>query len=108
MRHSASEKLEIIRIIELALEQSELSPRELAVRFTDEKHYFVSEGTVYRLLRAHDLITACPAYAGFAGRYRYRAATCRRHQGYLELPLLISPIATRVSAAIPASQWQRP
>jgi len=40
------------QIIELALEQSELSPRELAVRFTDEKRYFVSEATVYRLLKA--------------------------------------------------------
>jgi transposase InsO family protein len=49
------------QIIELALEQSELSPRELAVRFTDEKNYFVSEATVYRLLKAHDLITS-PAY----------------------------------------------
>ncbi len=49
------------QIIELALEQSELSPRELAVRFTDEKRYFVSEATVYRLLKAHDLITS-PAY----------------------------------------------
>ncbi len=38
-------------IIEIALEQSELSPRELAVRFTDEKRYFVSEATVYRLLK---------------------------------------------------------
>ena len=46
------------QIIELALEQSELSPRELAVRFTDEKRYFVSEATVYRLLKAHDLITS--------------------------------------------------
>ena len=45
------------QIIELALDQSELSPRELAVRFTDEKRYFVSEATVYRLLKAHDLIT---------------------------------------------------
>ena len=35
------------QIIELALEQSELSPRELAVRFTDEKRYFVSEASVY-------------------------------------------------------------
>eukprot|EP01039_Chlorochromonas_danica_P018987 gene18987-22941_t len=34
----------------MALEQSELSPRELAVRFTDERQYFVSEATVYRLL----------------------------------------------------------
>ena len=30
------------QIIELALEQCELSPRELAVRFTDEQRYFVS------------------------------------------------------------------
>ncbi len=35
------------QIIELALEQSELSPRELAVRFTDEKRYFVSEATFF-------------------------------------------------------------
>ena len=31
------------QIIELALEQSELSPRELAVRFSDTQGYFVSE-----------------------------------------------------------------
>jgi putative transposase len=49
------------QIITLALEQSELSPRELAVRFTDAKGYFVSEATVYRLLKAHDLITS-PAF----------------------------------------------
>src|SRR3954452_13816438 len=30
-------------------------------RFTDEKKYFVSEASVYRLLKAHDLITS-PAY----------------------------------------------
>ena len=45
----------------LALDQPELSPRELAVRFTDEEKYFVSEASVYRLLKAHDLITS-PAY----------------------------------------------
>jgi len=32
------------QIIDMALKQSELSPRELAVRFTDERRYFVSEG----------------------------------------------------------------
>ena len=37
---------------------SELSPRELAVRFTDTKGYFVSESSVYRLLKAHDLISS--------------------------------------------------
>ena len=45
----------------MALDQSELSPRELAVRFTDVERYFVSEASVYRLLKAHDLITS-PAF----------------------------------------------
>ena len=49
------------QIVDLALDQPELSPRELAVRFTDEAEYFVSEASVYRLLKAHDLITS-PAY----------------------------------------------
>jgi len=49
------------RIRTLALEASALSPRELAVRFTDTESYFVSEASVYRLLKALDLI-ASPAY----------------------------------------------
>ena len=43
------------------MEVPELSPRELAVRFTDTQSYFVSEAFVYRLLKAHDLITS-PAF----------------------------------------------
>jgi transposase InsO family protein len=49
------------RIISLALEAPELSPREIAVRFTDEQSYFVSEASVYRLLKVHDLVTS-PAF----------------------------------------------
>jgi transposase InsO family protein len=49
------------RIIDLALAEPELSPRELAVRFTDQERYFVSEASVYRLLTTHDLITS-PAF----------------------------------------------
>jgi len=64
------------RIIDLALEQPELSPRELAVRFTDERKYFVSEASVYRLLKAHDLITS-PAY--MSSRRRTSSATRPRH-----------------------------
>ena len=48
-------------IIELALDKPELSPREVAVSYTDHQAYFVSESTVYRLLKAQDLITS-PAY----------------------------------------------
>ena len=49
------------RILALALEAPELSPRELAICFTDQEKYFVSEASVYRLLKAHDLITS-PAF----------------------------------------------
>ena len=49
------------RIVTLALDELELSPRELAVRFTDVERYFVSEASVYRLLKALDLITS-PAF----------------------------------------------
>jgi putative transposase len=49
----------------MAFEQPELSPRELATRFTDTNSYYVSESSVYRpvyrLLKAHDLI-ASPAF----------------------------------------------
>jgi transposase InsO family protein len=48
-------------ILDLALAEPELSPRELAVRFTEQQRYFVSEASVYRLLKAHDLITS-PAF----------------------------------------------
>jgi putative transposase len=40
----------------MAFEQPELSPRELATGFTDTNSYYVSESSVYRLLKAHDLI----------------------------------------------------
>ena len=47
-------------IIKLALEKPELSPRELAVRYTGEGS-FVSGSSLYRLFKAQDLITS-PAY----------------------------------------------
>jgi transposase InsO family protein len=49
------------RVVKLALKETELSPRELAVTFTDTESYFVSEASVYRVLKAHDLITS-PAF----------------------------------------------
>ena len=47
--------------LEVALEHPELSPRELAWRITDQYEYFISESSVYRLLKQYDLITS-PAY----------------------------------------------
>ncbi|MFC6590294.1 IS3 family transposase [Sulfitobacter pacificus] len=49
------------KVVKLALKETELSPRELAVTFTDTKKYFISEASVYRVLKAHDLVTS-PAF----------------------------------------------
>jgi putative transposase len=49
------------QIMDMALADGDLSPRELAVKFTDTNQYFVSEASVYRLLKSHDLITS-PAF----------------------------------------------
>ncbi len=46
------------QVLDMALERCDLSPRELAITFTDEQHYFASEASVYRLLKTHDLITS--------------------------------------------------
>ena len=48
-------------LIEFALEHESLTTRELAVKYTDEKRYYVSESSAYRILKEADLITA-PAY----------------------------------------------
>ena len=50
-----------LRVVMMAFEQPELGPRELATRFIDTNSYYVSESSVYRLLKAHDLITS-PAF----------------------------------------------
>ena len=49
------------QVVDLALEETELSPRELDVTFTDKESYLVSEASVYHMLKAHDLITS-PAF----------------------------------------------
>ncbi len=63
-------------IVELALDRPQLSPRELAVAYTDTNSYFVSESTVYRLLKAHDLITS-PAYILMQAAEKFQHPTTR-------------------------------
>ena len=46
------------KIVEIALEHPEMSPRELACYITDKRKYYISESTVYRTLKAHDLVTS--------------------------------------------------
>ncbi len=67
------------QILEMALELSELSPHELAVTFTDSKGYFVSEASVYRLLKAHDLITS-PAFIVMKAASEFKDKTTAPNQ----------------------------
>ncbi|NIW85071.1 MAG: helix-turn-helix domain-containing protein, partial [Gammaproteobacteria bacterium] len=67
------------RVVQLALDEPELSPRELAVRFTDTEGYFVSEASVYRLLKAHDLITS-PAFIVMKAAEEFRDKTTQPNQ----------------------------
>jgi RNA-directed DNA polymerase len=63
----------------MALELPELSPRELAVRFTDDRKYFGSEASVYRLLKANDLITS-PAYVVIKAANEFKDKTTAINQ----------------------------
>jgi transposase InsO family protein len=67
------------RIITMALDHAELSPRELAVTFTDAESYFVSEASVYRLLKAHDLITS-PAFIVIKAGDEFKKKTTRPNE----------------------------
>lgn len=67
------------RIIETALDHADLSPRELAVKFTDTESDFVSEASVYRLLKAHDLITS-PAYIVIKANDEFKDKTTRPNE----------------------------
>ncbi len=44
--------------IEFALDYEALTSRELSIKYTDEKRYFISESSAYRILKSADLITA--------------------------------------------------
>ena len=49
------------KVVKIALEYPEKSPRELACHITDTQEYYISEASVYRILKEHDLVTS-PVY----------------------------------------------
>ena len=67
------------KIKDLALQESDLSPRELAVQFTDTEKYFVSEASIYRILKSYDLITS-PAYVVLSAADEFKDKTTRPNQ----------------------------
>ena len=66
-------------IVELALEYPELSSRELAHKMTDEKGIFISESSVYRILKKRGLITA-PSYILISASNEFKDKTNFVHE----------------------------
>lgn len=67
------------QVVEYALERPELSPRELAHSMTDHKDYFISESSVYRILKSRGLITS-PAYIVMKAGNEFKDKTTRPNQ----------------------------
>jgi putative transposase len=67
------------QVVETALEKPEMTPRELAWHITDTKGYFISESSVYRILKAFDLLTS-PAYVVISAKDRFDHPTRRVHE----------------------------
>jgi len=62
------------RAVETALSYPEKSPRELAWYITDNMGYYISESTVYRILKAHDLVTS-PVYTVISAHDKFPQPT---------------------------------
>ena len=63
-------------VIEEALEHEELSPRELACHIIDNHKWFISESSVYRILKRAGLITS-PAHIVMSAANEFENKTCR-------------------------------
>jgi transposase InsO family protein len=66
-------------VVEIALEYTELSPRELSCKLSDTKGIFISESSVYRILKARGLITT-PSHILLAAGNEFSQKTCFVHE----------------------------
>jgi len=62
------------QVVELALKHPEKSSRQLAWEFVDEKKYFISESSVYRILKGFDLIQS-PAFEIVSAKKKFEKPT---------------------------------
>jgi putative transposase len=67
------------QVIDLALDLPALSPRELAYRMIDTQKYYISESSVYRILKSQGLITS-PAYIVMQASGEFKDKTTRVNQ----------------------------
>ena len=66
-------------VVKLALEFTQLSCRELACKITDETSIFISESSVYRILKENGLITT-PQHVLMQAADQFKVPTCFVHE----------------------------
>jgi putative transposase len=66
-------------VVDVALQKPELSPRELAWHITDREGWYISESSVYRILKAYDLVTS-PNYIVLSAHERFPQPPRRVHE----------------------------
>jgi putative transposase len=64
------------QVVDLALKHPEKSSRQLAWEFVDEMKYFISESSVYRILKGYDLIQS-PAFELVSAKEKFEQPTKR-------------------------------
>jgi transposase InsO family protein len=67
------------QVVEVALEHPDRSPRQIAWLFTDEKGYFISESSAYRILKSFDLVES-PVFRVMSAADKYQHPTHRVHE----------------------------
>ena len=67
------------RVVEVALAEPELSSRELAWHITDREGWFISESSVYRILKGFDLLTS-PAFMVLKAHAQFPHPSRRVHE----------------------------
>lgn len=67
------------KVVDTALENLEKSPREPGWYLTDTQAYFISESSVYRILKLNDLITSS-VYTVLSARDKFDQPTTRVNQ----------------------------
>ena len=67
------------KVVEVALDIPELSPRELACHITDNMGFFISESSVYRILKRRGLITS-PSHIVMRADDEFKDKTTRINQ----------------------------
>lgn len=67
------------QVVDLGLEYPDRSPRQIAWLFTDEKGYFISESSTYRILKGYDLVGS-PAFTVMSAADEFKHPTKPIHE----------------------------